>query len=376
VETRAPGSIDEAAEALKGADKVRFAGGGTRAAWGDPTEPADVELSTTNLRDIVEHNAGDLTAVLDAGVGYAVAQEAFRDAGQMLAVDPPTSEGATIGGLIATADSGPLRHRYGAIRDLVVGATLVLADGTVAHSGGKVIKNVAGYDLAKLFCGSFGTLGLIARVAVRLHPVAPRTLTLSARTSDLHTLQECAVALAHLPVELDSLDVSFFGNTGRVLARFGGVDPDGRMDAARRRLADLPVEVTWTDNDFDIWEAQRRGQRSTGDAVLKVSALPGEMARVLDVARQVGGAVVGRAAMGLFWITLEGDEAELITSIDEIRGRLDRFHTVVLDAPLEVRRKVDVWGRTDDGGMRIMRRLKDRFDPTAKCNPGLFVAGI
>ena len=126
------------------------------------------------------------------------AQAAFGAAGQMLALDPPLGEGdaATIGGVIAANDSGPLRHRYGGVRDLVVGMTVVLSDGTIAKSGGKVIKNVAGYDLAKLFAGSFGTLGLIARVAVRLHPAPARTATLTAASDDPDALARAAVALA------------------------------------------------------------------------------------------------------------------------------------------------------------------------------------
>ena len=142
-----------------------------------------IDFDTRRLNRILEHNEGDFTAILEAGVPLVEAQAAFGAAGQMLALDPPlgADAAATIGGVIAANDSGPMRHRYGSVRDLVVGITVVLSDGTIAKSGGKVIKNVAGYDLAKLFAGSFGTLGLIARVAVRLHPAPPRTATVTAR---------------------------------------------------------------------------------------------------------------------------------------------------------------------------------------------------
>ena len=155
---------------------VRLRGGGTKLEWGARRADSRIELCTGRLTRVLEHNAGDLTAVLEAGVRLADAQEQFATAGQMLALDPPlapagsSDPGATIGGIMATADSGPLRHRYGAPRDLILGATVALGDGTIAQSGGKVIKNVAGYDLAKLFAGSFGTLGLILSVNVRLHP--------------------------------------------------------------------------------------------------------------------------------------------------------------------------------------------------------------
>src|SRR2546423_2056895 len=126
---------------------------------------------------MVKHTAAAQTAVLEAGVPVGRAKGTFAEAGQMLAMDPPDPGGATIGGVLATGDSGPLRHRYGAPRDLVLGMTVALTDGSVASAGGKVIKNVAGYDLAKLFTGAFRTLGAILPVAVRLHPPPERTAT-------------------------------------------------------------------------------------------------------------------------------------------------------------------------------------------------------
>ena len=179
--TQVPRTFEDAAAALAAAtaagQSVRIVGAGTKLGWGRAGASADVELQTTSLGQITEHNAGDLTATLEAGVPLALAQRTFATAGQMLALDPPlgglssAGPGPTIGGVVATGDCGPLRHRYGAPRDLVVGATVALSDGTIAHAGGKVIKNVAGYDLAKLFSGSFGTLGLILSVNVRLHPL-------------------------------------------------------------------------------------------------------------------------------------------------------------------------------------------------------------
>src|SRR5258708_22182924 len=162
---------------------VRLRGGGTKLRWGSPGPETHIELSTGRLAHVVEHNSGDLTAVLEAGVRLADAQARFATAGQMLALDAPlaapgsSEPAATIGGIVATGDSGPMRHRFGGPRDLVLGMTVALSDGTVAQSGGKVIKNVAGYDLAKLLAGSFGTLGLILSVNVRLHPQPPGTAT-------------------------------------------------------------------------------------------------------------------------------------------------------------------------------------------------------
>ncbi|MGH2841892.1 MAG: FAD-binding oxidoreductase, partial [Solirubrobacteraceae bacterium] len=201
VETVRPASAREVAEALAAAAAaertVRIVGGATKRGWGHVIPRADVELSTGGLDEIVEHNEGDLTAVLGAGVPLARAQETFARAGQMLAVDPPLGAGdaATIGGTIATADSGPYRHRYHALRDLVIGVAVALPDGSVARAGGKVIKNVAGYDLAKLMTGSFGTLGVICEVAVRLHPQPLGTATVRAAGDDQALLAGAASTL-------------------------------------------------------------------------------------------------------------------------------------------------------------------------------------
>jgi glycolate oxidase FAD binding subunit len=132
-------------------------------------EGGDVVLSTRSLDRILEHEAGDLTCTVEAGIRLSALNEALAAHGQMLALDPPGDP--TIGACVAANVSGPRRHRYGTMRDLVIGATVVLGDGTIANSGGKVVKNVAGYDLGKLFCGSEGRLGLIARVSLRLHPL-------------------------------------------------------------------------------------------------------------------------------------------------------------------------------------------------------------
>ena len=136
---------------------------------------------------------------------------------------------------MATADSGPLRHRYGGVRDLVVGATVALSDGTLAKSGGKVIKNVAGYDLAKLFTGSYGTLGLIVRVAVRLHPLPPRTATAVGASDDPDVLGAAATDLASHPLEADCLDVDWRDGAGRLLVRFGSAAADAAGGGDRWR---------------------------------------------------------------------------------------------------------------------------------------------
>ena len=376
--TESPSTIEAAAEALRGlnegAQKVRFIGGGTKSSWGNPIDEIDVKMNTGGLDRIVEHNAGDLTAVVEAGLPVGTLRSTVEEKAQMFALDPFDPGGATVGGVVAAGDSGPLRHRYGPIRDLVLGVTVVLADGTIAKSGGKVIKNVAGYDLGKLFSGSMGTLGLIARVALRLHPKPPRTVTLVASTASPEALQAGALAIAALPLEMESLDVSWSGGVGAVLARFGGAAPEGRGATAREGLADIDVDVEITDDDADLWLEQARAQRSVDGAAVKISGLPTEAARCVAAAESAGGRLVGRAALGLYWVTIDGAPDELVAQIDELRAAVRPWPVVVTDAPDDVRYKVDVWG--EPSAFALMERVKQRFDPKSICNPGIYVGGL
>ena len=207
------------AEAAAHGRRARVRGAGTKLHWGAPAPAPEIEVSTVDLDRVVEHNAGDLTAVVQAGVPLERLQEELASAGQMLAIDPPAPGGATVGGVLATADSGPLLHRYGRPRDIVLGVTVALSDGTLARAGGKVIKNVAGYDLAKLFTGSFGTLGAILEVALRLHPLPRSPATAFGESDDPDAVARAAQALAHSPLEAQSLDVRWAGGHGAVLAR-------------------------------------------------------------------------------------------------------------------------------------------------------------
>ena len=352
---------------------VRFVGGGTKLAWGGVSARDALELSTAGLDRIVEHNAGDLTAMLQAGVPLERAQEAFAARGQMLALDPPAA-GATVGGVLATGDSGPLRARFGGPRDLVVGMTVALGDGSLAKSGGKVIKNVAGYDLAKLFTSSFGALGAIVQVAVRLHPRPERTVTAACGSGDRDALAQLASALSHAPLEPLSLDVRWGGGDGAVLARFGGVDPGDQVRAAARLAAEAGVPCEAVEEDEAIWSLQREGQRSTEGTVVRVSATLSQLPEVLAAADRLGARAVGRAGLGLTWLRLEDRAPEAAAAaVAEPRRQLSPTACAVLDAPAAVRERVDPWGPAQPGAMALMRRVKERFDPAGTCNPGVLL---
>jgi glycolate dehydrogenase FAD-binding subunit len=344
--------MELAAALAEAGGTVRVRGAGTKRAWaaGEP----DVELSTSDLHRIVEHNEGDLTAVLEAGVPLARAQEQFAEAGQMLALDPPDG-GATLGGVVATNDSGPLRARYGGVRDLVVGMRVALADGTVAKSGGKVIKNVAGYDLAKLFVGSFGRLGAILEVSVRLHPLPPATATAVRRSDDPGVLGGAALALSHAPLEQTGLDVRWEGGGGAILVRFGGSTAVAQAEAAAQRLGEAEV----VKHDDELWQAQRDAQRSPSGLVVKVSALQTDLPDLLAIAEEHGATLVGRAGLGLHWLRLDGGSPEALVA------RLRRRWTaVVLDHPPGL--ECGPHEPTDPGARVLARRVKERFDPEGR----------
>jgi len=232
-----PASVEEAVEVLKGGGRVSIdrAGG-------------DVVLSTARLNRVLEHEPGDLTAIVEAGVRLSALQAALAPHGQMLALDPPGDP--TVGACLAGDLSGPRRHRYGAMRDLVIGVTVVLADGTVASSGGKVVKNVAGYDLGKLFSGSRGRLGLVARVALRLHTRPPAEATVVAETDDPRALWGELLRSQLMPSAVDLLP------PGRVALLF-----EGAGAAVEHQVGLCPGEP----HDGSVWgEAAERQQRAGG----------------------------------------------------------------------------------------------------------------
>jgi glycolate oxidase FAD binding subunit len=357
------GHLREAAREGRG---LRIRGGGTKLGWGRPVDPGG-ELATRGLDRIVEHNAADLTAVLEAGVPLARAQEAFAQAGQMLAVDPP-GDGATVGGVVATGDSGPIRHRYHAVRDLVVGIRVALPDGSVARAGGKVIKNVAGYDLAKLMSGAFGTLGVIVEVSVRLHPRPAAGVTVEGAGDDPAALVAAASALAHQPLEAEALDLRWSGEEGAVLVRCTGLSAPDRAAAAGDALTRAGLAASVVDDA--VWEAQRRGQRApcVEEAVLRVSTTQQGLAAVLGPGRRA----VARAALGLAWVTVPAEAG----AVRALRAAVAPAPAVLLDAPEALRAEVDPWGEADPALLHLMGRVKARFDPLGTCNPGLFVGGL
>ncbi|MEJ2890046.1 FAD-binding oxidoreductase [Actinomycetospora aeridis] len=283
--TVTPTTVDDLRDAvLDRPGTLRVAGAGTAADWAGTPAPADTVLDLTGLSGIVTHNPGDMTVEVRAGTPFAALQAELGEHHQRVAVDPArAAEGATLGGLFATADSGPRALQYGSLRDLVIGATIVLADGTVARSGGHVIKNVAGYDLTKVLHGAHGTLGVIAGLVLRLHPSPQATATVAV-PCDRAASADLARRIADSPAEAVAVQWhGVAGQGGRLLADVEG--SESGADARARRLADaVGGELLAPDDAAAAWEAHAVAVRARPDgrAVLRFGVVPSALTGVLD----------------------------------------------------------------------------------------------
>ena len=384
----APGSTAEAAALLRDtAGSVLVRGGGTKLAWGGRPAAPDVVIETRGMQRLVTHTPADMTAAVEAGMPLAALQAQLRTAGQWLALDPPREAvGATVGGLLATGESGPRRLRYGAMRDLVIGVKLVLPDGTVARAGGHVIKNVAGYDLSKLVYGSLGTLALIAEVVVRLHPLPEASSTLVA---DLDAPSATAVTLRLLASPLEPAAVDWLageGERGRLAVRFegsaAGVRP--QVSAAAGLLAEHGGATAQLadDDEAALWqEAGRAHLAQDGETLASVGTLPGntvEVARALRQATREAGVTATMAthvALGLSDVRFRGATPAVAAAFDAWRARmLDLGATVALrDRPVELDDAVDPLG-PPPSALPLLRSLASQLDPERRLAPGRFGA--
>jgi glycolate oxidase FAD binding subunit len=393
-----PASVPEAAEALRAlaADglAVAFVGGGTDLELGPPPARLDAVVHTRRLARIREHAPADQIVAVEAGLTIAELQRALAPHGQRLALDPPHPERTTAGGAVAANAFGPRRTRYGTVRDLVIGVTLVRADGVVARGGGKVVKNVAGFDLPRLLCGSLGSLGLVAEVVFRLHPLPEASGT--ALVSGLLPADVRALARAVLDARLEPVALAAFPDGGRfaLAARFEGFGPGvaeqlerlealaGREGRRADRLGPAEETALWARHD---------ALRGGGDVRVKATFPPAALAAAVEALRPLEGALGGGAtllhpALGLAFVAGRlGDAAAAARAVDGARaalaavdgpGRAGLRGTLVLTAaPPPLRALVDPWG-APPAALELMRRLKRELDPEGRLAPGRLPGGI
>lgn len=377
-----PADAGAVAKAVAGAARDRTSlhirGGATKVGWGAPVA-ADVTLSTAALTGVVAYRPGDFVVTVRAGTRLADLATALAAEDQMLALDPPDPDGcATIGGVLATADSGPLRHRYGGPRDLLLGVRAVLGDGAVVRSGSAVIKNVAGYDLGRLMSGAFGTLGVIVEATLRVHPLPARRITVHGATDSAARLAAAIGRLRRLPLEAEALDVRWDGDGGALLVRCAGAAPEERTTAVEAALGaeGLAVELLAGDADAAAWAHQRSLQRGADGCVVRIAAPPGAARRVLELASAPPGRrVAGRAEVGTWWLTLPSDDEEAqLSAIAAVRAALPEASCMVTDGPADVR-AVAASPLASAAVAALVRRLREQFDPAGILNPGILQAG-
>lgn len=384
-----PESGLQLAEALQAAARDRRAtvisGGGTKLEWGRPLSHVDRLISTAKLTHIT-HRHADLTATVAAGATLVAVNQELARHGQWLPIDS-AFEQATLGGIVASNDAGPLRHRFGTPRDRVLGATLALTDGRLVKAGGTVVKNVAGYDLARLVSGSFGTLAAIDTVTFKVEPLPAASGTVRAQAGSRQALCERATALMDTALELTAFDVraSFEGRaTYELLVRIASSPISTRTQLAGAQAV-LGAEATvaydadeaalWRQQVDVPWMGRATGTAAGFGAVLRLSWRPADLSRVLalveDIQRQIGVPVVltGRVATGAGLVRVDGPAPAQATALTQLRSSSVVGHVVVLRADDAVKAEIDVWGPLGDAA-RVMAAIKQKLDPAGILNAG------
>jgi glycolate dehydrogenase FAD-binding subunit len=379
----APADTNQIAEILHFANEngivVTPSGSGTKLEWGDPVA-ARIRLELKRMNTLREHPWQDMTCTVDAGCTWSAMQAELARHGQMVALDPLWPERATVGGVVATNDGGSLRLKYGGLRDLIIGMTIVLADGTIAKTGGKVVKNVAGYDLHKLMTGGFGTLGVIAQVNFRLHPVEANTRTFTAFAPDATQLDAVLRALLDSQITPSAVQLRASQQESALDIRIAAL-PEC-MDDHTAQLREIFGKVQLTDSDEGAWQARQQLFDTEGAVVLKISLLPTDVcpvsAELQDLASRDGVKIaIVAQANGLMAIALQCTPDAAVTLIEYLRWRVRSSNGSVaaLLVPEVFRGGIAVWD-CDSNALPLMREIKRRFDPNRVLNRSRFVANI
>ncbi len=378
-ETLVPHSFSEAAALLGAAAAqarpVRIVGGGTKLGWGGATPPRALHFQMAHLSRVTIHEDG-AAATINAGTPLVRAQATFARSGMMLAADPQLGLGrapaATIGGVVATADSGPLSHRYGPLRSQILGITVALSDGSIVRTGPRTDHIQEGLDIARLCTGSFGTLGLILAVDVALRRLPGKTATALATVASAELLRSAAELVAGAHPELQAFDFAWHDGRGGLLGQLAGEDAERQAATVAQTMRGCGLEdAAVRTADAGLWARQRAGQRSADRALLRVHHQPAQLDSVLLAADAAGATVVGRATLGIAYLTLD------VPQIAAARAALpDRAAAVALDLPAGARGAVPPWNVPEGPELELMRELKAEFDPAGICNPGVFVGSI
>ena len=379
--------------------RVLICGQGSKLQWGGFTDRIDLVVSTRLLNRVVAHATGDLTVTVEAGLSLATLQKQLCQFQQFVALDPAYPQTATIGGLLATRDSGSLRHRYGSLRDMCLGITFVRADGQLATAGGRVVKNVAGYDLMKLLTGSYGTLGVISEVTLRLYPLpeAASTILISGSAQEITALNRSLLNSTLTPTAVDVFSASALSAWSvqremGLAVRVQSLD-ESVAEHCDRILHQAPHLSTLTLDvapEADFWHqitAQFWSASASEAVVCKFGVLPAQatqfLSEVMAYCQQQTVSCKGQihAGSGTGILRLEderlGDPEVAGVWIQALRSHCQsaQGYLTVLEAPSALKQAIDIWGYTGNT-LTLMTKLKHQFDPKNILNPDRFVGGI
>jgi glycolate oxidase FAD binding subunit len=374
-----PASGEELAAALAAASKQRAAvvvrGGGTKTGWGRTPASVDIVLSTKRLNAVVAHEHADLTATVQAGARLDEVNRVLARHGQWIPIESAFDE-STLGGAIATNDSGPLRHRYGTPRDLLIGIRLALTDGRLIKAGGNVVKNVAGYDIGRLMSGSHGSLAAIVSATFKLMPLPGATSTVIAGFERRDALLDALTRIANSQLEAAAVEVRA-GRPYRLLLKFESSPGalNAHVHTARTLIGNGTIEVVSSQSEANLWREHVRAPWTSPGVVIKLAWLPASLDAVLAFIDDLRGAVagielIGRAVIGSGLLRVDADSLVQRNVVERLRSRTDVFrHVVVLRADTTLKQQVDVWGPLGDAGA-LGASLKHALDPNGILNAG------
>ena len=382
-----PPDAERAAAVLAWASRdgipLAIRGGGTKAAWGPPLERVDLILSTRRLDSLVEHRHGDLTATVQAGAPLDRVNRELSAHQQWIPLDPAWGHTATIGGIVATNDSGPSRHRHGAPRDLIIGVTLARTDGRLAKAGGIVVKNVAGYDLARLVTGSYGTLALIVNATFKLAPVASssRTVIVSANSFAVLGLVLTDLAAGQTVPSAVELEIP----PGRLLIRFQAAERGSHQQASdvatQGSARGARCEIVDGAAERELWQAHEGRPWEKPGSVIKLSFLPARVTALAEWLRESQSGteweLVGRAGVGVLLLRLDDGDDQIERCVGQLRSqfRPGEIFITALRASPGLKRQLAALGAGSDA-IPLMQTIKRQFDPAGILNPGLGAGGL
>ena len=372
-----PQSREEVAAALAWASagqlRVVLRGGGTKMQWGARPDRVDVVLDTSSLNRILDHQSGDLTVTVEAGVRLADLNRQLAAQGQWLALDPPFA-GATIGGLLATNDSGPSRHRFGTPRDLVIGIELATGDGEIGKAGGRVVKNVAGYDLSKIISGSFGALAAITSATFKLSPIPAAVSSVVIDNLDVDATAMVVDTLMGSQLEPVAFDIDARFNSGNArgiscLLRFASfpavVEAETANASARIAAVHHSSRVVSGNDEHRLWEAHGERLWHESGVIVRASWLPANLRAMLIAARSLssGGRVevAGRVGAGSGVFLLDVPQSAQVAMVDGMRASDVFGNVVVMRAPSSFRSQDWVWGAARRS--HLAGAIKNELDP-------------